>query len=215
MDDAASEERLQEILRTLKTVPPAAERLAALGWPLPGALTPAQLDALIELSPAEIDAFLTELYREDAQSHFRWMVSEMLDRRESLRPWHALLRECVDSYMDERFVITVPSLLVILEGLVVGGPGQSGRMHSALNELESRIVRDGLRGGLSLAFLASNRAFLRRVFGGAAFDGPRPEVVNRHWILHGRDEATWDRTDSLRLFVAVSVCSKLLDMCPA
>jgi hypothetical protein len=47
------------------------------------------------------------------------------------------------------------------------------------------------------------------VFASAPFDACRPDVLNRHWILHGRDVASWRQVDSLRLFVAVDTCSRV------
>lgn len=35
------------------------------------------------------------------------------------------------------------------------------------------------------------------------FDGVRAELLNRHWMIHGRDETKLEKVDVIRLFAAI------------
>jgi hypothetical protein len=45
----------------------------------------------------------------------------------------------------------------------------------------------------------SIETFFDQLFSYRAFEDPRPDHLNRHWILHGRDIPDWGRADCLRL----------------
>ncbi len=53
----------------------------------------------------------------------------------------------------------------------------------------------------------------RSLFQFAPFDGDKPVFINRHWILHGRDNdsASWTVADALRLFNALQTVDSLLE----
>ena len=53
--------------------------------------------------------------------------------------------------------------------------------------------------------------FVEKLFQQAPFEDVRPAFMNRHWILHGRDSASWSRADALRLFNALQTVDSLLE----
>lgn len=214
MGESRNESSVRLRVRTaLQTVPDAAALLTSIGWPVPLSLTVRQMHALSQLDPPEIDRFLLRYYTEDNHARFVRLAEELVFNTPVLRPWQFMLAECADAHKAGHYRLTIPALLTVAEGVVVGGPGQPGSFMAALNSLPSRIETGGLGGDLDLALLAANQGFLNRVFASARFDGDRPEVLNRHWILHGRDVASWTQIDSLRMFVAVNGCSKLMQRC--
>jgi hypothetical protein len=54
---------------------------------------------------------------------------------------------------------------------------------------------------------ASILGFLSSVFGYHSFATLAFDRLNRHWVLHGRDEPRWTRLDCLRLFQALDTLS--------
>lgn len=50
--------------------------------------------------------------------------------------------------------------------------------------------------------------FVNDVFGNSDFTGTEPRL-NRHWVLHGRSNANWTRTDCIRLLQAVRVLAEV------
>src|SRR4030095_698695 len=45
--------------------------------------------------------------------------------------------------------------------------------------------------------------FMEKLYENSDFSGNRPFLINRHWILHGRDATAWTVADSIRLFNAL------------
>jgi hypothetical protein len=60
---------------------------------------------------------------------------------------------------------------------------------------------------VALAYYASAQVLIKRAFKFGEFDkedARRPFLVNRNWVLHGRDNPSlWKRVDALRLFNAI------------
>ena len=51
--------------------------------------------------------------------------------------------------------------------------------------------------------LVSIDSFVKEVFRSISFKDKRPSIINRNWILHGRDIPEWKRVDCIRLFQAI------------
>ena len=73
-----------------------------------------------------------------------------------------------------------------------------------VSEVEARLQES-----FTLALWRATDAFIGELFQRSDFDGPRPTGLNRHWILHGRDETAWNQADSLRLFQATDTITSL------
>lgn len=64
-------------------------------------------------------------------------------------------------------------------------------------------------GSLNYITWISVEKFIECLFRYKKFDDDRPIFLNRHWILHGRDNTDWEIGDSLRLFNALNTISQL------
>lgn len=149
------------------------------------------------------------MYERHRQRYFNETLRGMLARKE-LHPWRKLIRQASDAYRREHYALTVPALITIIEGVVMR-PGERGTnplpvIDKYVRALETRAPSPD---SFTLALTRITREFLRVLFEYSDFDGPRPLVLNRHWILHGRDVAHWNRADSLRLFQAVDTVSSV------
>jgi hypothetical protein len=186
--------------------------MASQGWTLQMRLTLGGLEELANLGPEQIDEFFVAFYTDDDFAELR-AVREKLARRQSLAPWRELLGECFDSFVNGRHRITIPALLSIIDGVVAsaGAVLSSRRSHlmAACTKNGEKLGSDSLRGELWISL----REFLERIFETAPFDGTRPTLINRHWILHGRDTAaaSWTSADALRLFNALQTVASLLE----
>jgi hypothetical protein len=49
----------------------------------------------------------------------------------------------------------------------------------------------------------SNLVFLQMLFAPKPFDQKPPDRINRHWVLHGRDDCNWSQADVFRLLNAL------------
>jgi hypothetical protein len=185
--------------------------MASQGWTLQMRFTLAVLDDLAKLAPEQIDEFFVTFYTEDDFAELR-AVREKLARRQSLAQWRELLEECFDSFTEGRHLITIPALLSIIDGVIASAgavvTSRRAELLAACTKNAEKLGAGSLRGEL----WTSLREFMEKLFETAPFDGTRPALINRHWILHGRDTAaaSWTVADALRLFNALQTIAPLL-----
>jgi hypothetical protein len=184
--------------------------MAARGWTVQMSLTLGDLEELANQTPEETDEFFVAFYTEDNFAALR-KVRDELTGRPKLVQWKALLEECFDSFESGRHRITVPSLLSIIEGVVASAGQALTTQRVRLVEICAENSRKSSDNSITSEMWNSMALFLEKLFQYAPFDGDRPALINRHWILHGRDSATWTVADALRLFNALQTVDSLLE----
>ena len=170
-------------------------------------LTYRDIDDLLKTSDDETDTFFETYYTEDDFKELR-KVRDELSKRPSLAKWWALLNKCFESFESGRHLITIPSLLSVLDGVIAfaGAPRGNQRPVNVCYEKAKEP-----NGSMSEMMWLSMGTFVANLFQFASFDEDRPATLNRHWILHGRDLAAWTRADALRLFNALQTIDSLLE----
>lgn len=145
----------------------------------------------------EIDAYFYTHYTENNNAIFNKAVTHL---NQQISPTRTdLLNACVANILTDNYRVTIPSLMTIIEGEVtdmLNTPSYGGKLKDKiLAEIETKsiYVEDTLIYG-SYRFIANNlHAF-------ADFTKERPYGINRHWVLHGRDNTQlWTKFDGLRL----------------
>jgi hypothetical protein len=194
---------------TLQLCRSACGRMGQLGWTLPMRFSMRGLVEISELPPAEIDNFFVEYYCVNDFAELRRVRAE-LSRRHSLVQWKALLDECFDSFESGKHLITIPALLSVIEGIVSSaGYGSAYPKVANLKKICAAKAADAA-GGVKGLMWYSLELLTSQLFQAAPFNQARPTFINRHWILHGReDAATWTIADSLRLFNALQTVDSL------
>ena len=186
-----------------------AELLGSLGWTFPVYMSPWRLYSILGLNDADqIDQAFVDFYCESDGSNYAKLREAILSN-ERLDLWRPLLQQCCRSYEREEFLIVVPSLLTVLEGVFaktenapfVKGPERARFFSERIAALPSDSVERYM-------WLSAN-AFVKRLFESREFGGPEPGFLNRHWVLHGRDTPEWGRADCLRLLQAVGMASRI------
>jgi hypothetical protein len=183
--------------------------MASRGWTIQMSLTLRDLEELANQTPEEADQFFVAFYSDDNFAVLR-KVRQELTSRPGLARWKALLDECFESFESGRYLITIPALLSVIEG-VIASAGQaltSQRVHLIAICAENSQKTGG--NTITAEMWNSMKLFVGKLFGPAPFDGKRPDFINRHWILHGRDSASWTVADALRLFNALQTVDSLL-----
>jgi hypothetical protein len=155
---------------------------------------------VVRLIPEEeTDAFFEAFYSAESGAEFERLAADLLAGRETAR-WRTLLAQCVNAYHRTDYLLVVPSLLAIFEGTlanVVDKPHARNPQRLASEELRQTETN------LERAPWISIQSFTNTIFGSAHFADQRPLLLNRHWVLHGRDVPDWNRADCLRLFQAI------------
>jgi hypothetical protein len=196
----------------LARVGKASEQLADLGWTLPMGLSPPEVIDLAGVPIDKVDAFLVAHYTAQDFAALRRVRSELLPRP-SLSAWRGLLKECFEVFENGKHLVTVPALISTIEG-VVACAGNSLHKQNVSRKFLAAICADKAKAsprGIKALMWHSLEIFVEKVFQDAPFDKSRPAIINRHWILHGRDSPDWTVADSLRLFCALETIHSLLE----
>lgn len=198
---------VESILQLFRDAIRATERLAELGWTVPNWATPADLANLFSIAgELPIDAFMEKTYNEHPEL-FRRLREDIL-QCEATKPWHPLLRESFEAFEAGLTLVTIPSLLSVIEGVLASEKKTDTDMRRVVEERVAReVARFGAEGSITVATWRSIQSFIDKLYKTSSFARPGPVVLNRHWILHGRSASEWTRADALRLFHALDTIS--------
>jgi hypothetical protein len=187
-----------------------AEWLGNSGWTIPMWADP-QILANLRTSTGSIDAAFVAYYTKNRSAKLEANWTDLLASA-GLRHWRPLLEESIASYRDRRYAVAVPALLLILEGAVACGAADLRHPVSSPKKSANRKRQD-TPAGMRRLIWSSIDAFIRAVFDKAPFDQPRPAMLNRHWILHGRELRKWARRrECIRLFHALHTISTVVNL---
>jgi hypothetical protein len=146
----------------------------------------------------DLDLVFAKFYANEVNSSRLFSDLRVAD---ALLPWRPLLIECIDSFKENRFLIVVPSLFLIFEGVFSPAVESFKRMVNIKQDSAARLKF--AEDGHDTAIWGSVEGFGGEVFRSHSFAEPAPARLNRHWVLHGRSPTNWTRLDCLRLFQAI------------
>lgn len=181
----------------------ALERLAENGWTLPREMMFGVPITLCGKTPAELDDFFTQTLSENNFKLLNEQLDDLVEAPE-MQKWASLLEQIRESIIKGNHLITVPALLTILEGYATIHVLRSSAAKNAKN-IATQFRDAELHKADVLRSLPaiSNLRFLERLFSSVSFSQDPPGGLNRHWVLHGRDECSWTLADALRLVNAL------------
>jgi len=202
-------ELARRIVEGLRRSATAAIRLAQLGWTVPMWATPGQVVEILKSGEeATVDDRFVAIYSSGGGEVFQRLVRDLVSQPPLVK-WHPLIHQCVEAYHREHFQITIPSLLTIIEGILAHSAADNGtRLIRLAHSKVAQLENDGPN-RIIFVIWQTIETFVTELFAKAPFLGPRRQVINRHWILHGRDATTWTQADSLRLFQAIHTVSQV------
>jgi hypothetical protein len=174
--------------------------LGERGWTIPVEMIPAFTTHLVQsVSPEDTDAVFVEIYSANQGELFD-SLAMIITGATDLERWKPLLEQAISAYKRGEYLIVVPALIAAYEGALAGvvdRPHDQRPRALASNELQE------VETNLERLAWSSIDAFTSAVFQSATFAGDRPNLLNRHWVLHGRDVPSWTQADCLRLFQAL------------
>ncbi|WP_223639324.1 hypothetical protein [Planococcus sp. 4-30] len=182
------------------------------GWTLTGEMSLGDYleDDMIGTSQKEKDDYFYEYYSKNDWKNFGYTKNQII---ENIEPrWHDLIQDCFDSFEDDKYKLVIPTLFTIIEGemsFVFDSPLGSGpiikmMVTQAENE-ESKLKQ--------ISLYSVVHSMTDGLFGSLSFAKDRNDLVNRHRVLHGRDEPKhWQKVDALRLFNVISSLQFIKDL---
>lgn len=185
------------------------EWLGKNGWTMPLWADPRMVSKLRNAS-GDIDKAFVNWYTRDANKRLRELWKRLL-KSKGLYPWRTIIEQTIDSYLDRRYAVVVPCLLIVIEGAVAHGADDLRVLVTNPKRSADRKCMQTEAGMRRLIWI-SIQSFIKPIFGTASFAKTCPIKLNRHWVLHGRDIKTWGlRRESVRLFHALDTISTTVD----
>lgn len=209
--DYRSRQMAREFTEALNEIESSAIELAGMGWTMPMSITPGEVHELLQGGELRaIEKCFVQLYEARNQEHFVEITGQTT-KRKCIERWIQLLEEAISAYERRQFTITIPALVSVCEGLLMNNQGRSTEIKRVVKERVYRVEQE-FPASFTLIVWRTVQRFIDELFKYSSFEGPHPGGLNRHWILHGRDAATWTQADSLRLFQAVDTISALVEL---
>jgi uncharacterized protein YeeX (DUF496 family) len=190
------------------------ELLATIGWILPEEMSFRELAHLVlechDLTIQRVDDFFIDYYDRDGRVEFLNLKARLTSSSQ-LSNWRPLVEQTVSAFERGDYAICVPSLLLMIEGVIrvlwrveVRKARDCAKFFERKIQITGPKTPDDCEAWVLQSRWRSIRAFVENVFGEAS-DREQYPMPKRHLILHGKsDPAQWDRADCLRLFQAIS-----------
>ncbi|MGQ7776839.1 hypothetical protein [Bacillus sp. WC2507] len=194
----------------------AAESLARKGWTIPMNM---DIEEIFELSQIEdkavIDSSFQTFYSKEKE--FQFIKTNILEH-ELINGWKELLEQCFENYEKGNYLIVIPNLFIIIENIsniLISPRYQKYLNHNkriSLRTKYKKVQQDIDSNSVYIIFYVSVAEFLSEAFAFGDFDNNpiRLPMINRDWVLHGRDDPkNWKQVDTLRLFNALQTIVEL------
>ena len=193
----------------MKTWRESAEKIGERGWTFPLSMTPREVVELYEVE--DIDAEMEEYFSHNNGHEYMRMKRDVLYHK-IIESWKDLLEQCFNSYENGNYLVAIPNLFIIVEGIARMLISQKFEKHQKAYRrpkvyTQFKVVREEVpTDRLYLVAYVSVLGFLNEVFKNGNFDenSTRYQIINRDWVLHGKDTpSNWKKVDALRLFNAI------------
>ncbi|MDN4873678.1 MULTISPECIES: hypothetical protein [Bacillus cereus group] len=188
----------------------AAESLGKKGWTLPMLMDIRDHIEMSRISDiSEIDNLIEKFHLD--KKVFEELKSDIINH-DLTSEWRTLLVQCFDSYEQGNYLIVIPNLFTIFEGVANSliSPRYKKIVQSndqvSLNRRYKKVKREIESDKTYIIYYSSIVEFIGTIFRYGDFDKrtSRFDIINRNWVLHGRDNPNqWQRVDALRLFIAL------------
>lgn len=187
----------------------AGQVIGGWGWTLPYSVRPVEVLHLMGMSSEagseQMDTWYVSKYAIKAPG-FSHLESSLLGNSQ-LETWHDILGQCVWAYRRRRYGLIVPTTLAVLEAVLADIAGYRRVKEHRTLKMWDQVKRPDT--GPDVVRWNAAKAFLRTLYAGHPFDQDRPAVLNRHWVIHGRDLSFQTQANALRLLTGVSAIGEL------
>ncbi|QII25919.1 hypothetical protein G3M80_15435 [Bacillus altitudinis] len=175
----------------------------SVGWTLTGDM-PINLylrDEYLDMEHDEIDKIFIAFYEEDEYVQLKTLIKNV--KNGLSEKWSEILDQSLDLYLEGRYKITIPALISVIEGELSSIIGSSKYGKRLVDEFHNKL--DDKMKFLTIAAYSAYFFFDEHLFKSHDFTHARLPLLNRNWILHGRDDpSAWKKEDALRLLNTLS-----------
>ncbi|OMD64654.1 hypothetical protein BSK62_16930 [Paenibacillus odorifer] len=124
----------------------------------------------------------------------------------STKGWKKFYEECFYSIENSNYKVVVPSLVSAIEYELSDGLNVNSIGKKLIKEIQDSINENNELESFSYTIGFSVIALLENsIFQSHAFNKDRASLINRNWVLHGRDNPSfWGKTDVYKLITIIS-----------
>ncbi|PGE40388.1 hypothetical protein COM60_07135 [Bacillus toyonensis] len=176
------------------------------GWTIPFSFEVSNIEAIHE--EEDFDKFFISFYSENENQRFNDLVSKLL-LMDAVKPYTDAIEQCIKAHKDSNYIITINTLIPILEGLLSNfyDNKNNTKMIRVCKEMLEKYTSESQ--WIEKLIWTSVWCFITNLYQKSDFSEESPNMLNRHWILHGRTSFSNSEADSLRLFNALSTVAAL------
>ncbi|MEY9980460.1 hypothetical protein [Lysinibacillus sp. RC79] len=174
------------------------------GWTLTGGMSLGHyLDKVLRnMNQDQLDEYFFQYYTTNDNSFFKETETHLLKFIEPHRK--ELLKDCLDNFVNNNYRIAIPSLMTLIEGEVTDIL-ETKDYGWKLNDKMSNAAKDEEEKFYQITTYSTYDYLRRELYKPHKFDTKRRNMINRHWVLHGRDNPNvWTKYDGLRLINVLS-----------
>lgn len=175
-----------------------------VGWTLTDEMT--LIDYLkkdmIGTTKEEKDQYFSNYYYKNDKEHFERMKNNILKNIES--KWIELIDDSFESFENDKYKLVIPVLFTVIEGQMSFLFAPDKKFTKIIEIMETKAKNEEYK-SKQISLYSVLNSMKDQLFGHAPFSQERKELINRHWVLHGRDNPNeWEKVDALRLFNVIS-----------
>ncbi|MFT5430189.1 MAG: hypothetical protein ACI9OJ_000862 [Myxococcota bacterium] len=181
-----------------------AARFGERGWPLNPDWDSAELASLVDaFGEAEFNDVFVAFYECENGARISHAFADIATR-DTMERWRPIIQQSEQALDRGQHALIVPALLTVLEGRVFAN---STNTTSVRQEVKRTMEAQG--NGFSRMVWQTILDFVNALFAHSDFEAVEPHF-NRHWILHGRASAGWERADVIRLLHGIHTIDQAL-----
>ncbi len=201
------EEVKKKVSELDKTLDVAVEKLVKEGWTLPAELPITAVNALGNTDILDdVNSFMEQFYAYDDYRNMKAMLKGIQESKikEGLKK---LVNECWNAFNSKMYAICATSLLSVIEGILseFSDDKQDVRMMKVCQKHVDSFPSDGST--IMKHVWISYNQFIRNLYQKSDFTANEPDIINRHWLLHGRSDFEVEEIECMKLFNAIhSLC---------
>lgn len=207
MKNYFDEEVKKKVSELDKTLDVAVEKLVKEGWTLPAELPITAVNALGNTDILDdVNSFMEQFYAYDDYRNMKAMLKGIQESKikEGLKK---LVNECWNAFNSKMYAICATSLLSVIEGILseFSDDKQDVRMMKVCQKHVDSFPSDGST--IMKHVWISYNQFIRNLYQKSDFTANEPDIINRHWLLHGRSDFEVEEIECMKLFNAIhSLC---------
>ncbi|MCZ4248888.1 hypothetical protein O2313_15300 [Bacillus amyloliquefaciens] len=161
------------------------------------------------LTSNQLDIRFATYYEKDDCRELRRLKESLLNNENS--KWNNLLDISFDLYHTKKYKISIPALIAIVEGEMSELIDSDKFGKYLFRDFKTQI--DEKDKFLAYASYSMYTFLTEALFKKHSFEDVRTEIINRNWVLHGRDDPNeWTKIDLLRLWNTIGSIRFLKEM---